>query len=95
MSIEAIPGGSGIMFAGKDAVSVFRLIVLRNAMNAEAKGLRMTRMSVYAQIKREFGLRGNKQSVAEQFAVLSERLIAEARMRDAAATPETFAPFEE
>ena len=82
--IEATPGG-GVMFAGRDAVAVFRLVVLRNAMNAEARGIRVTRSSVYAQIKREFGLRGNKVSVAEQFSTLSERLIAEARARDAAA----------
>lgn len=84
MTIEST--GGGVMFAGRDAVEVFRLISIKHALRLEALGMKHSRGSVYARVKREFGLHGNKQSVSDQFAVLSERLIAEARARDAAAT---------
>ena len=81
--IEATPGG-GVAFVGKDAVSIFRLITIKHALKLETMGMKHSRGSVYAMVKREFNLHGNKQSVYDQFVTLSERLIEEHRAADTA-----------
>lgn len=44
-----------------------RKLTLRRALMLEIKGMKHSRGSAYATIKREFNLKGNKQSVLEQF----------------------------
>lgn len=53
-----------------DAIEAYRLLSMRAALGLEVKGLKHSRVSVYAMIKREFKLHGSKESVAEQFAEL-------------------------
>ena len=44
----------------------WRLFTLRSALGLELKGLKHSRGSVYALVKREFGFKGNKQRVWDQ-----------------------------
>lgn len=65
MAIEHHPWGT--VFTGPDT-HVYRIHVLRLALQMETRGIKLRRgVSVYANVKREFGLRGNRQSVYEQF----------------------------
>lgn len=54
-------------------VEMIRLITMKHALGLEVKGLRHSRGSVYALVKREFGLKGNKSSVLEQFTKIIEQ----------------------
>jgi hypothetical protein len=64
--IEHGAGGTG--FIGPSAVNIFRMITLANGLKMEIKGLRMTRgRTCYAIIKSEYGLKGNRQKVLDQF----------------------------
>jgi len=53
-----------------EQIEMYRLLTLYHALKLETKGLKFSRGSVYANIKREFNLKGNKQSVLEQFGKL-------------------------
>ena len=44
-----------------------RLLALRSGLRLEIKGLRRSGRSFYAIIKKEFDLKGNRESVLEQF----------------------------
>jgi hypothetical protein len=49
-------------------ISAYRLLMLASALKLETKGIYPIKgCSAYAQIKKEFGLRGNKQKVLDQF----------------------------
>jgi len=52
---------------------LFNMLAQKAALRLEIKGLKMSRGSVYAHIKRTYGLRGNKQSVYTQFCELVEK----------------------
>ena len=52
---------------------IFNMLAQKSALKLELQGLKMSRGSVYAHIKRTYGLRGNKQSVYTQFCELCER----------------------
>lgn len=52
---------------------MFNMMAQRSALKLELKGLKMSRGSVYAHIKRTYGLRGNRQSVYTQFCELVEQ----------------------
>lgn len=57
-----------IVFEGPEETSAYRLLALRSAFSLELKGIRIRRgVSVYALVKREFGFKGNKQRVYDQF----------------------------
>jgi len=45
----------------------FRLLALRSGLRLEIKGLRRSGRSFYAIIKKEFDLKGNRESVLKQF----------------------------
>ena len=54
-------------------IANYRLLVLRKGLYLETKGIRMTRgKSCYSIIKSEFGLKGNKLAVLDQFTKLLE-----------------------
>jgi hypothetical protein len=60
----------GIMFSGKDEIQKFREITLLNGLRLEVKtGMRLTSKAptCYTIIKREYGLKGNKEKVLDQF----------------------------
>jgi hypothetical protein len=50
-----------------DDISTFRLLALRSGLKLEIRGMRRSGRSCYAIIKKEFGLKGTKQEVLEQF----------------------------
>ena len=53
-------------------IEVFQLLRLKAALSLEIKGLKYSRGSVYAYIKRVYGLRGNKQKVYDAFVKICE-----------------------
>jgi hypothetical protein len=61
----------GFTVTGPEGMNFYRMAALKGALSLEMKGLRVTRnFSAYATIKREFGLKGTRQSVYEQFCKL-------------------------
>ncbi|TVM31184.1 hypothetical protein [Oceanidesulfovibrio marinus] len=50
-----------------DGVEIYRLLTLRKALKLEVAGLQRRGRSVYAIVKAEFGFRGSKRRVYEQF----------------------------
>lgn len=52
---------------------MYNMLAQKSALKLELAGLKHSRGSVYAHIKRVYGLRGNKQSVYTQFCELVER----------------------
>lgn len=66
MTITATSGGP-IVITGKDSVALFRLMSLEKMLKLELMGLKHSRGSVSAVVKKEFNLKGDKQKVYEQF----------------------------
>jgi len=66
-----------IIILGKEQTSAFRMLLLRQGLKLELKGMKISRgRSSYSIIKTEFGLKGNKQSVLDQFSkILEDRKI--------------------
>lgn len=54
------------------AIPLMRLITLRSALKLEVLGMK-GRANAYAIIKREFGLKGTRKSVLEQFNTIVEK----------------------
>lgn len=50
----------------------FHMMRLKYALHLEMMGLKNSRGSVYAYIKRKYGLKGNKQKVYDQFVKMVE-----------------------
>lgn len=70
--------GGTLIVTGEADTRMVRLITLKHALSLECKGMQARRgFSAYATIKREFGLKGNKQSVLDQFTKLLEAKKAE------------------
>jgi hypothetical protein len=56
-----------------NAPYMVRLAILRGALRLEVAGMKRSRTpTAYAMVKKEFGLKGNKQSVLDQFCMLYE-----------------------
>ena len=51
---------------------LFHMIAQKHALKLEIAGLKHSRGSVYAHIKRTYGFKGNKQSVLDQFTAFIE-----------------------
>lgn len=75
MSIETMPGG-GTLITG-DSIPVYRMLVLRGALRLELAGMRSRGGSVFALVRREFGLKGDRAAVFAAF----QTLVAEATGR--------------
>jgi hypothetical protein len=59
---------NGVMLDQPWQIQSFRLITLLSGIRAELKGFRLTRgRTCYSMVKQEFGLKGNKQKVYDQF----------------------------
>ena len=52
-----------------DNIDLFRMSVLEKALRLELLGMKGRGRSTYSVIKSEFGLKGNRQSVYDQFKV--------------------------
>jgi len=50
-----------------DQIEAFRLLSIRGRLKLELAGIRFKGGSTFAYVKREFGLRGNRQSVLDQY----------------------------
>jgi hypothetical protein len=50
-----------------EGIQAFHMLAQYHALKLEIKGLKHSRGSVYAHIKRVYGLKGNKQRVLDQF----------------------------
>ena len=58
----------GKVYDTPEAINGYRMKVLLNGLRAEIRGMQLCRgRSCYAVIKEEFGLKGNKQKVLDQF----------------------------
>ncbi len=57
----------------KTQPEMFNMIAQKHALKLEIAGMKMSRGSVYAHIKKVYHLRGNKQSVYTQFCELIEK----------------------
>jgi len=75
MSIETAPGGCTVITG--DSIPVYRMLVIRGALRLELAGMKSRGGSVFALVKREFGLRGTRAAVFAAF----EALVAEATGR--------------
>jgi len=54
-------------------INAFRLLALQKALKLELKGLKVSRgISAYKIIKEEFNLKGNKQTVLDQYTKILE-----------------------
>ena len=51
----------------EDPRTRYGAMVVKQALTLEVHGLKHSRGSVYAQVKRQFGFRGNKKRVLEQY----------------------------
>jgi|LauGreDrversion4_2_1035121.scaffolds.fasta_scaffold361545_4 hypothetical protein len=56
-----------IIIDTREGMDMYRLLALRSALKLEVKGIKMTRHSICKIIKDEFGFKGNKQKVLDQF----------------------------
>ena len=56
-----------------EAVDTFRMIALCGALKLEVLGMKGRGRSAYSIIKQEYGLRGNKQSVLDQFTAIKQQ----------------------
>ena len=72
MGITATPGGA-IVIEGKDSIGLYRIMALEKMFKLELMGIKHSRGSVYAVVKKEFGLRGSKQKVYEQYKEIVEK----------------------
>ena len=50
-----------------EGINMFRMLSLKGALSLETKGMKGRGRSAYSIIKEEFGLKGNKQKVLDQF----------------------------
>lgn len=50
-----------------EQIELFRLLAMRGALKLELVGMKRRGQSVYSLIKEEFGFKGNKQKVFDQF----------------------------
>jgi hypothetical protein len=56
-----------MMLTEPNQIMQYRMLTLRAGLRLEVKGFRRTGRSFYAIIKKEFGLKGNRESVLAQF----------------------------
>jgi hypothetical protein len=63
----------GIIIDTPEGIRVYRLLALRGMLSLECRGLTRRGTTAYAQIKREFGFRGNRERVYTQFCEYVEK----------------------
>jgi len=62
------------MIIGKENIDAFRAKVLLRGLKLEMLGLSRRGQSCYAIIKQEYGLKGSKQKVYDQFKLMLEQV---------------------
>lgn len=63
-------GSNGSIICTGDGVPLYRMVALKSALKLECVGLKRRGRSAYAIIKEEWGLKGTRESVLEQFTLL-------------------------
>jgi len=65
-------GKGGTSYVGEEAVNLLRMRMLARGISMEIRGMRLTRKTrtCYAIVKSEYGLKGNRQKVLDQFLVI-------------------------
>lgn len=64
------------MLVGENQTRDFQILAMRSALKLEIKGLKHSRGSVYALVKKRFGFKGNKKRVLEQLnAYIEENIL--------------------
>lgn len=66
MTIERMEGG-GVVVTGEEDIQFARMLTLKHALHLETMGMSRRGRSVYSIVKEEFGLKGSKQKVYDQF----------------------------
>lgn len=56
-----------VSISGEKNIQLFRMIALRGKLQLEMKGLKGRGQTAYSIIKKEFGFKGSRQKVLEQF----------------------------
>lgn len=84
MAIEKYSDGT-VAISGDRDTHLFDLLRKRVMLKLELKGMKNSRGSMFAAVKREFGLKGNKASVFNQFNAIVEEA---GRMRNLAVQEE-------
>jgi hypothetical protein len=82
MAIESIPGG-GTIITGKRDIHLVHMLAQRAAFRLELAGMRRRGRTVYAIVKEEYGLRGNRRRVFEQFCKMVDEASARREQEDA------------
>ena len=78
--IEHFAGGT--MFAGRDAVELFRLITLKHGIQCESAGIKVKKGPTCRSIARkDYGIRGNAQAQIAQVEELIKRKRADVPVR--------------
>lgn len=54
---------SGIIITGEEDTRLYQMLALRSALGLELKGMRHSKGSVYAHIKKLYGFKGSKEKV--------------------------------
>lgn len=70
-----------VMISEPSQIELARMRIMLSALKLEIFGMRHSRGSVYAMIKRQFGLKGSKQSVHDQL-----KQLVDARYKELAST---------
>jgi len=65
MPVEKMDGG-GFVVTGPE-INSFRLLALKGALHLETLGMKRRGMSAFKIVKADYGFKGNKQSVYNQF----------------------------
>lgn len=64
------------MLVGEKQTRDFQILAMRSALKLEIAGLKHSRGSVYALVKKRFGFKGNKQRVLDQLnAYIEENIL--------------------
>lgn len=63
--------GGGVSM-GPDGVKLYRLLMIKQGMKLELKGIRLTRKapSCFTIARKEFGLKGNKEKILQDFCTM-------------------------
>jgi len=76
--VEQMAGG-GFVVQGEENTRNFQPLVQKYALKLEILGLRNSRGSVYAMVKKQYGFKGNKQSVYDQLCAYIDKNIKPAK----------------
>ena len=53
-----------------EGIEAYRLLAIKGALKLETLGMKHSRGSVYAMVKRDYGFKGNKQKVYDQYVAM-------------------------